>query len=155
MAMLKIYTSSYPTGTTILGPTSFVVGFSDLDSEQTTRTASGMMLTRDRVRSRVRKIDLEWKYLSRSQMATLLAHFNCNTAFTTSNVLVNDVNQVSVSVPKSFLALEYPDPLSASSNQKRIFYVSDRNVPMFNFNLTAPDGTDGVWESLSLSLIER
>lgn len=154
MAMLKIYTSSYPNGVDIVAPKSFKVDVSDLDSEGTKRTTSGIM-QRDRLRARVRQVSIDWGYLTRSQMATLLSHFNCNANFTTSNVIVNDATVASLAVKKGFLVLEYPDPYSSSVNHKRVFYVSDRSVPMFNFSVTAPDGTTGMWESLSLTLIER
>lgn len=143
MAMLKIYTSSYTSGIDLLPPKDFKVNVGDLDSDKTTRTASGLM-NRDRIRARVRSISVEWGYLSRTQMATLIAHFNSDAAFTSGGV----------SVPKGFIMLEYPDPF-ATTLDKRVFYVSDRSVPMFNFSITAPDGTSGMWEGLTLTLIER
>lgn len=144
MAMLKIYTSSHTSGVELIAPKDFKVNVADLDSDKTTRTASGLM-NRDRVRARVRSISIDWGYLSRTQMASLIAHFNSDAAFTASN---------GTSVPSGFFMLEYPDPYSTTLD-KRVFYVSDRSVPMFNFNITAPDGTSGMWESLSLTLIER
>lgn len=162
--MLKIYNSSNTAGVTISpAPTSLKVNVADMDNENSTRSAAGLM-SRTRIRRRVRTIELEWKYLTRAEMATIIAYFNSDTAFTlatgnsaTTMEVIYDANgkvtsangnkdMTTTSVPRYFLALEYPDPYT-SGNQRRIFYVSDRSTPLYNLTL-------GRWEGLSLSLIE-
>lgn len=135
--MLKIYTNNYPQGVELLTPSKFKVTTSDFDSDKTTRNVRGYMV-RDRIRARLKSLEIEWRGLSRAEMATLMNHFNSNAAFTTSDGLA---------VPKFFIALEYPDP-STTGNLRKIFYVSDRNSPLYNDNL-------GRWESLSFTLVER
>jgi hypothetical protein len=137
MAMLKIYTASYPSGIDLLPPNTFKVSLADLDSEKTTRTAKGTMV-RDVIRSRVRSIELGWGYLTRAQMVTLLGYFNCDAQFTRYDSAV---------IPKGFISLNYPDP-SSSTNITKTFYPSDRSTPLFNFAL-------GKWEGLTLTLVER
>lgn len=152
--MLKIYNSSNTAGVTISpAPTSFKVNIADMDNDKSTRSATGIM-TRTRIRRRVRTLELEWKYLTRAEMATIIAYFNSDTAFTMSGATATvpsanngNAETTTSSVPIYFLALEYPDPYT-SGNQRRIFYVSDRSTPLYNLTL-------GRWEGLSLSLIER
>lgn len=140
MAMIKIYTSSNTSGVDLTGryvPKSFQVDVSDLDSDKTTRSVSGI-LNRDRIRARVHQLELEWGYLTRTEMSTLISYFNADSAFTASD---------GTSVPKGFIYVEFPSPFSSNS-VKKVMYASDRSTPLFNFNM-------GMWEGLKLNLIER
>lgn len=140
MGVLKVYTSTITAGVDLTGrlvPKKFQVGVSDLDSEKTTRSVSGV-LNRDRIRARVLKVDLEWGALTRSEMQTLLTYFNADASFTASDGTV---------VPKGFIYVEFPSPYS-TSNVKKVMYAGDRSAPLYNFNM-------GLWEGLSLNLIEK
>lgn len=66
--------------------------------------------------------------------------------------------QITVStfkIPKGFFILEYPDgylpPTTNSGKYKRIFYVSDRSTPVYNYNSTT---NTGLWEGVSFELVE-
>jgi hypothetical protein len=141
--MLKIYNATYPSGVDIATPKTFTVELMDLDSQNTQRTANGTMV-RDVIRSRVRKIQMDFPALTRAEMQTLLTAVNAEASFSATGI--TDASGT-VTVGKGFFVLEYPDPLS-TTNHKRIFYVGDRKVPMYDFSR-------GLWEGTQFSLIER
>jgi hypothetical protein len=141
--MLKIYNAVYPNGVDIATPSKFSVNVGDLDSEKTQRMANGI-LQRDIIRSKVRKLEMNFPALNREQMKTLLEAVNADQAFTASGI--TGISGT-VSIGKGFFVLEYPDPLSLT-NDKRIFYVGDRKIPMYDFSR-------GLWEGVSFNFIER
>jgi len=111
-------------------PSEFQVDIQDIDSESTTRTASGLM-TRDRVRggaSAVRKLEAEWAYLTDTQVKTILE-----------------------AVQAEFFYVRYPDPLTGAMRTGH-FYVGDRTMPMYHRDATTGESR---WESLKMNFIEE
>jgi hypothetical protein len=137
-----IYNANYPNGIALKAPKTFKVDSDDLEGEKSRRTASGTMI-RDRIRPRLRTIDIAWDAMNRADMATLINHFNSDAAFTVSNIY----GYATYNVPKGFIVIEYPDPY-ITGDIKRVFFVKSRSTPMFNSLL-------GYWDGLSLTLEER
>ena len=122
MAMISIG------GTALPSPTSYSVSLSDLDSENTTRNAQGVLI-RDRVRAKVYKIDIGWEFLSPAQLQTI----------------TNAAAGVKLSV--SFF-----DPTTGTANVTKTMYVGDRQAGLkshMDENNRAVSGWD-----LSFALIE-
>lgn len=109
-------------GVVITTPSSLSVEISDLDGESN-RNANGM-LVRDRIAVK-RKLNLEWKQLSQSEMSTLLR--------AVSNV---------------FFTVTYIDPIEGEIT--KTMYVGDRSAPMYQcINGVAK------WSSLKMNFIEK
>ena len=111
-------------GVTVKTPTAMSVTVSDLDGE-TTRNAKGELI-RDRIGIK-RKVECEWKYLTQSQISTLL----------------NAVNNV-------FFSVTYQDPLSGMIT--KTMYVGDRSAPMYRYG---NGGSSILWEGLKMNFIEK
>lgn len=95
-----------------------------LDISNAERNAQGDMLI-DRIATK-RKIELEWKQLTNSQMATI-------------SQLVQDTT----------FSVSYPDPLTGTIRTST-FYAGDRTAPVYTY----ANGI-AKWEGLRLSLIEK
>lgn len=101
-------TSLIINGVTVVAPKTFQVNLVDLDSENTSRNANGILI-RDRIRQ-MRKLECEWGILTSTEISAIL----------------QAVNPTGVSVT-------YPDPYTGG-NQTRTFYVGDRSAPAFDWN---------------------
>jgi hypothetical protein len=106
----------------IPSPSSFKVGIMDISNAE--RNAKGEMLI-DRIATK-RKLDLGWSVLKADELSRILQ-------------LVNNVN----------FFVKYPDPMTGSIETK-IFYVGDRNAPMYKFNNGNP-----LWNDISFNFIEK
>ena len=95
---------------------------SDISKADSGRTEDGKMW-KEKV-GQLTKIELEWSYLTTSQVTAILSAF--------------DPEYFDVTV------------LDAKSGEYRTaeFYVGDRTMPLYNSRI-------GVWENLSLNIIER
>lgn len=118
MALIRIGTTDLP------GPSEYSVTLQDIDSENTRRTEAGV-LTRDRVRAGVYKIQAKWK-VSKAQLK-----------------IITDAL-----APAKF-NVTFFDP-TTSTNPTRSMYCGDRDANLV-LNKASPD--DSRWE-LSVSLIE-
>ena len=107
----------------------FTVSLQDIDSGQTTRTASGKMI-RDRVvggANAKRKLVIEWPPLNGADAQIVLQ-------------AVSDV----------FVYVKYLDPYTNAYRTAQ-FYAGDREAPMYNLDM---DGNP-VWEGIKYDLIEQ
>ncbi|MDP4144484.1 MAG: hypothetical protein Q8936_08390 [Bacillota bacterium] len=95
-------------GVAVAAPKSFQVNLVDLDADNTTRNAKGVLM-RDRIRQ-MRKLECEWGPLTTSEIS----------------VILQAVNPTGVNVT-------YPDPYSGN-DQTRTFYAGDRSAPAYNFD---------------------
>lgn len=130
MAILRVAKVGSVEFTALPAPTKMKVNVQDIDSANTTRTASGKM-QRDRVAGGAgakRKIELEWAGLNAS--------------------MVSDILQ---SIGDVFIQVEYPDTYTGET-RTGIFYSGDREAEMYGFNL---HGNGIVWKSLTANLIEQ
>lgn len=118
MALLKI------NGVDIKTPTAMSVTVSDFDGE-TTRNAKGELI-RDRIGVK-RKVECEWKYLTQSQISTLL----------------NAVQNV-------FFSVTFLDPKDGVLT--KTMYVGDRTAPMYRHG---NGGSDVLWENLKMNFVEK
>jgi hypothetical protein len=96
-------------GVEVAAPKTFKVNVIDLDSNDTTRNAKGVLL-RDRLRV-MRTIDCEWGPLTSSEISAIL----------------QIVSPTGVSVT-------YPDPMSGQ-DETRTMYAGNRVAPAYDFNL--------------------
>lgn len=111
-------------GVAVKTPSAMSVTVSDLDGE-TTRNAKGELI-RDRIGTK-RKVECEWKYLTQSQISTLL----------------NAVKNV-------FFSVTYQDPLSGVTT--KTMYVGDRSAPMYRYG---NGGSSILWEGLKMNFVEK
>ena len=118
MALITIGTTPLP------DPAEYSVTLQDIDSENTRRTETGV-LTRDRVRAGVYKIQVKWK-VSKAQLKTI----------------------TDALTPAKF-SVTFFDP-TTSTNPTRSMYCGDRDA---NLVLNKVSPGDSRWE-LSTSLIE-
>lgn len=95
-------------GVAVAAPKTFKVNIVDLDSDNTTRNAKGVLL-RDRLRV-MRTLDCEWGPLTSSEIS----------------IILQAVDPTGVSVT-------YPDPLSGT-DETRTMYAGDRVAPAYDFN---------------------
>lgn len=114
--MLKINTAA------ILTPSDFSVGIMDITKAD--RSASGKMKIQKIATKR--KIEVTYKYLSRSQLATLLQ-----------------------SISSTFFTVEYPDPQTGTL-RSGTFYCGDRNAAAMDYI----DGTIR-WKDIKFNFIEQ
>ena len=105
-------------------PSAFSVTITDISGDNSQRDSRGTMHI-DRITTK-RKIELEWKFLNMKDMSTVLN-------------LVKDI----------FFEVEYPDPM-VGNMVKKIFYVGDRNVPMYSCINKIP-----CWQNIKYNLIEQ
>lgn len=120
MAMISINGVDLPT------PTEYSVALQDIDSDNTRRTEAGI-LTRDRVRAGVYKIEVAWK-ITKAQLKTITDAIS----------------------PAKF-SVTFFDPTTSSTSTKDM-YCGDRGGKMMNcFNPAIPG--ENMWE-FSTSLIE-
>lgn len=108
-------------------PSKFNITLNDLDSEETGRSIDGN-LHRDVIGTNFRTIELEWSYLSRSDLKKLL----------------NAVSKVNFEVI-------YYDPIQ-DARIKKTMYAGNRKVDMYNYVI----GEDGkpLWTNIGFSLIQ-
>lgn len=116
MALIKVGAVDLPT------PSEFSVGIMDLSKAE--RNAKGE-LTIDRIATK-RKIELQWEYLSRTDLQTIL----------------NAVSPV-------FFVVTYMDPLT-NANREGTFYCGDRNSGMLDFINSVPR-----YRGVKFNLIEK
>lgn len=95
-------------GVTVVAPKGFQVDLVDLDSDNSSRNAKGV-LVRDRLRQ-MRKLECEWGPLKSSEISGIL----------------QAVNPTGVQVT-------YPDPYSGT-DQTRTFYAGDRTAPAYDWD---------------------
>ena len=114
-------------GANIPAPSKFNITYNDLDSNETGRSMDGN-LHRDVIGKNFRTIDLEWKYMTRSQLKALL----------------NAVSRTNFDVT-------YYDPINDTMTTK-LMYAGNRKVDMYNYIL-GPNG-DPIWVDISVSLIQ-
>lgn len=153
--LLKIFTFAHQNGVTLTGryaPKRFSVTFSDLDKDTTARDTANGYLKRDVIRMRVRQIELEWGKLTRGEISSLLSYFNADKVFYADGVIGYGGIRNNYKIWNGFLVVEYPDPAIASGVQKRVFYPSDRTMPVQLYNYTT---NEWEFEGLSITLIER
>lgn len=113
-------------GTDLPSPTEYSVFLQDIDSENTKRTETGI-LTRDRVRAGVYKIEVAWK-ITKAQMKTI------------TDALI-----------PAKISVTFFDPTTSSTSTKDM-YCGDRSGKMMKaFNPSVPG--ENMWE-FSTSLIE-
>ena len=130
MSILRIAKVGSDEFTALPAPSSMKVNVQDIDSANTTRSASGLM-QRDRVvggPSAKRKLELEWVGMNAQQVSQIL--------------------QASGDV---FVQVEYPDTYTGET-RIGTFYSGDREAEMYNYNLYNR-GT--IWKSLKANLIEQ
>lgn len=109
-------------GVTIPAPSDFTVGIQDISKAE--RNARGTMII-ERIATK-RKLELQWKYLSKPQLSQLLN-------------LVSGV----------FFSVTYPDP-QTGANRTGTFYCGDRPAPMIDFRNGVPR-----YKDVKFSLVER
>lgn len=105
------------------------VTLQDLDSENSTRTASGRMV-RDRIvggAEAKRKLEITWPAMSSADMSRTLQ-----------------------AIAGSFFWVKYPDPYTGTYRTAE-FYAGDRSAPIYGGQ--TPEGM--LWEGLEVNLIER
>lgn len=105
------------------------VALQDLDSENSTRTASGKMV-RDRIvggANAKRKLSITWPAMGAEDMRTVLQ-----------------------AISAAFFVVKYPDPYTGAW-RTAWFYAGDRTAPVYNG--TGPDAM--LWDGLEVNLIER
>jgi hypothetical protein len=115
-------------GVNLPEPSEYNVSLSDLDSENTTRNAKGVLI-RDRVRAGVYKIDIGWEGLTRAQLQTITS---------------------AVSAAK--LSVSFFDPTTGTANVTRTMYVGDRSGSLQSHLSEANRGASK-WD-LSFALVE-
>ena len=101
----------------------------DLDSENSTRTASGRMV-RDRIAGGAtakRKLQITWPAMH-----------------------TEDVKKTLQAIAGSFFWVKYPDPYTGAYRTAE-FYAGDRTAPIYGGE--SPEGL--LWEGLEVNLIER
>lgn len=101
----------------------------DLDSENSTRTASGRMV-RDRIAGGAtakRKLQVEWPAMHTEDMQRILQ-----------------------AIAGSFFWVRYPDPFIGGFRTAE-FYAGDRTAPIYGGE--SPEGL--LWEGLEVNMIER
>jgi len=109
--------------TTLPIPSSYKVKVIDVSAPDAGRTEDGAT-NKMRIGQSIR-IDLEWAYPSRSEVAVLMNAFN-----------------------SEYLIVEYLDPRNAGGNTTKKFYVGDRSAPLWN-------SRHGRWESLAFGIIQQ
>ena len=130
MAILRIAKVGSDTFTALPAPNKMKVNVQDIDSANTTRSASGKM-QRDRVAGGAgakRKLELEWAGMNAAQ-----------------------VSQILQSIGDVFIKVEYPDTYTGKT-RVGIFYSGDREAEMYGYNLY---NRGIVWKSLKANLIEQ
>ena len=130
MAILRIAKVGSNEFTALPAPNKMKVIVQDIDSANTTRSASGMM-QRDRVAGGAdakRKIELEWSGLRAVAVSEILQK-------------IGDV----------FVQVEYPDTYTGET-RIGVFYSGDREADMYSYNLY---DTGILWKSLKANLIEQ
>lgn len=130
MAIIRIAAVGSEQFTALPAPNKMKVIVQDIDSANTTRSASGLM-QRDRVAGGAdakRKIELEWSGLNADAVREILQR-------------IGDV----------FVQVEYPDTYTGET-RKGIFYSGDREAEMYSYNLY---GRGILWKSLRANLIEQ
>ena len=130
MAILRIAKVGSDEFTALPAPNKMKVIVQDIDSANTTRSASGMM-QRDRVAGGAdakRKIELEWSGLRAVAVSEILQK-------------IGDV----------FVQVEYPDTYTGET-RIGVFYSGDREADMYSYNLY---DTGILWKSLKANLIEQ
>lgn len=95
-------------GVAIAAPKTFKVNIIDLDSDNSTRNAKGVLL-RDRLRV-MRKIECEWGPLTGDEIKNILQ-----------------------SISATGVSVNYPDPLVGGQNTLTM-YASDRIAPLYDFS---------------------
>lgn len=119
MALIKISSADVKT------PSGYKVLWQDLDTQNSVRNESGV-LTRERVRSGVYKIEAQWDNITKTELKTI----------------TDAITNVSFEV-------EFFDPTS-STQTTATMYAGDRNAEMVN---SADAYTDKRW-NFSVNLIE-
>lgn len=130
MAILRVAKVGSDVFTALPAPNKMKVNVQDIDSANTTRTASGKM-QRDRVSGGAdakRKLELEWAGLRAEAVSNILQS-------------IGDV----------FIQVEYPDTYTGQ-NRVGVFYSGDREAEMYSYDL---HGTGILWKSLKANLIEQ
>ena len=130
MAILRIAKVGSNDFTALPAPNKMKVIVQDIDSANTTRTASGKM-QRDRVvggANAKRKLELEWAGMNAAQ-----------------------VSQILQSIGDVFIKVEYPDTYTGQI-RTGVFYSGDREAEMYSYNLY---GNGILWKSLKANLIEQ
>lgn len=130
MAILRIAKVGSSEFTALPAPNKMKVIVQDIDSANTTRSASGMM-QRDRVSGGAnakRKLELEWAGLRAAAVSKILQS-------------IGDV----------FVQVEYPDTYTGTT-RTAVFYSGDREAEMYSYDLY---GTGILWKSLKANLIEQ
>lgn len=130
MAIIRIAKVGSNEFTALPAPNKMKVIVQDIDSANTTRSASGKM-QRDRVSGGAnakRKIELEW-----------------------AGMRAADVSEILQRIGDVFVRVEYPDTYTGKT-RTGIFYSGDREAEMYSFDLY---GTGILWKSLKANLIEQ
>ena len=122
MAMISIG------GAALKDPSAYSVALQDVDSENTTRNAKGVLI-RDRIRGGVYKISIGWEGLTRAQL-----------------------QQITSAVSGVKLSVSFFDPTTGTTNVTRTMYVGDRSAEL-NTHMNESNRAISRWD-LSFSLIE-
>lgn len=117
MPFIKISGIDIPT------PSDYLVGLMDLSKAE--RNARGKMII-ERIRGDMRKLQLQWKYLSREDTSKVLG-------------IVSDVS----------FQVEYEDP-KTGTRQTRTFYAGDRSVGALDYR----NGIVR-WKDIKFDIVER
>jgi len=115
-------------GVTLPEPSEYEVSLADIDSENTTRNAKGVLI-RDPVRQGVYKINIGWEGLTRAQLQT-----------------------ITTAVAPAKLSVSFFDPTTGTSNVTKSMYTGDRSGRLVK-HLNESQRADSRWD-LSFSLIE-
>ena len=122
MAMISIG------GVALPGPSSYDVMLADIDSENTTRNAQGVLI-RDRVRGGMYKINIGWSGLTPAQLRTITS-----------------------AVASAKLSVSFFDATTETSNVTKQMYVGDRSASLVS-HMDESQRQKSRWD-LSFNLIE-
>ena len=122
MAMITVGGVSLPE------PSEYQVSLSDIDSENTTRNAQGVLI-REPIRQGIYKIAIGWEGLTRAQLQTVTA-----------------------AVAAAKLSVSFFDPTTGTANVTKSMYVGDRAAGI-SVHMSESQRASSRWD-LSFNLIE-
>jgi hypothetical protein len=122
MALISIGGAALPE------PSSYAVSNSDMDSENTTRNAKGV-LVRDRVRAKIYKIEVGWEGLTPARLKA-----------------------ITDAVAPAKVSVAFFDPTTGTASVTKQMYAGDRSARL-NTHLSEPQRGKSRWD-LSFSLVE-
>lgn len=115
-------------GVALPEPSEYEVNLADIDSENTTRNASGLLI-REPIRQGIYKIAVGWEGLTRAQLQTITS-----------------------AVAPAKLSVSFFDPTTGTSNITKNMYVGDRTGKL-NVHMNESQRNNSRWD-LSFNLIE-